>query len=84
MSTEQLLSERLQTHGDYSNVARYSQTIKQICHGSPNWKYMTPCQRETLDMVANKLGRILSGDANFEDHWRDIAGYAQLTAERLA
>jgi hypothetical protein len=40
-------------------------------------------QRETLDMIAHKIGRILAGDPNVEDHWKDIAGYATLSADRV-
>ena len=34
-------------------------------------------------MICHKIGRIINGDANYEDSWRDIAGYAQLVADRL-
>ena len=40
-------------------------------------------QLEALDMIAHKLGRILEGDPHYSDSWRDIAGYAQLVADRL-
>jgi hypothetical protein len=42
---------------------------------------MPDAQIEALDMIALKLSRILSGQANFKDHWDDIAGYAKLGAE---
>ena len=32
-------------------------------------------------MIALKLSRILSGQANFKDHWDDISGYAKLASE---
>jgi hypothetical protein len=35
-------------------------------------------QQEALDMICHKIGRIINGDANYDDSWRDIAGYAQL------
>jgi hypothetical protein len=34
-------------------------------------------------MIAHKIGRILNGDPNYADSWIDIAGYAQLVADRL-
>ena len=43
-----------------------------------NWKSLDDMQRETLEMVATKIGRILSGNPHEVDHWKDIAGYAQL------
>lgn len=28
-----------------------------------------------MNMLAEKLSRIIEGDGNFDDHWVDIAGY---------
>lgn len=38
---------------------------------------------EALEMIAHKIGRILNGDPGYADSWVDIAGYAQLVADRL-
>ena len=80
---EQLLAERKTTHGEYRDHANYTQVIKAVIHGSPNWDLMENHQRETLEMIAHKIGRILAGDHSFDDHWKDISGYAKLTADRL-
>ena len=40
-------------------------------------------QREGLEMIAHKVGRILAGNPSFPDHWFDIEGYARITRERL-
>ena len=50
---------------------------------SPNWPGLTDAQREALEMVAHKIGRILNGDPNYHDSWHDIVGYAKLVADRL-
>lgn len=78
-----ILAARKSTHGEYADHASFTQQIKDICHASRNWQRMNSHQRETLEMIAHKIGRILAGDPNFDDHWRDIAGYATLTADRL-
>lgn len=57
------------------NIYRIQHSIK--------WERMTPDQCEALDMIAHKIGRILNGDPDYADSWRDIAGYAQLVADRL-
>lgn len=80
---DELLAERGKTHGDYSMHAWITQSIKAIHHQSPNWDRLTPIQKETLDMVAHKIGRVLAGDPDVADHWDDMAGYAKLTADRL-
>ena len=40
-------------------------------------------QREAIDMIIHKLGRIINGNPDKVDHWTDIAGYAKLVADRL-
>ena len=40
-------------------------------------------QFEALHMIFHKIGRIIAGDPNYADSWHDIAGYAQLVADRL-
>jgi hypothetical protein len=40
-------------------------------------------QREALDMIAHKIGRILNGDPNYADSWHDLEGYARLVEQRL-
>ena len=77
-----LIAERGRTHGDYSEHAACTQTLKFHMEETRNWSMLNFTQRETLHMIAHKIGRILSGDPNFRDHWADIAGYAQLQADR--
>lgn len=78
-----LLNERNATHGDFLSNASLSQQTKMIWRETMGWHHLTVDQRESLDMIAHKVGRILSGDPNFKDHWADISGYADLIAERL-
>ncbi len=40
-------------------------------------------QMEALEMIMHKIGRIINGDADYDDSWRDIAGYAMLVCDRL-
>lgn len=46
----------------------------------PSWGDCSPSKREALDMIVHKMHRILSGAPDYEDHWDDIAGYADLAA----
>lgn len=81
MKTEEILSERGKTNGDYSQMCAVSQEIKESM-GLAQPKY-TPYMRESIEMIAHKLSRIAAGDPLTEDHWRDIAGYATLAADRV-
>lgn len=83
-----LTTTRGKTHGDFSDHAQCTQNLKYAIHTftrldkSEPWQRLTTCQRESLDMIVHKIGRILAGDPDFRDHWDDIAGYAHLVAER--
>ena len=46
------------------------------------WAKLTDPQKEALEMIAHKIGRILAGRPAFRDQWDDIAGYAKLVAYR--
>lgn len=80
---DSLLIERGKTHGDYAEHAGITQALKAVMHNTPGWAKLNDMQRETLDMNAHKVGRILAGNANFPDHWDDIAGYARLVSQRI-
>ena len=51
---------------------------------APNWPHLADDQRECLEMLAHKIGRILNGDPDYPDSWHDMVGYAKLVADRLA
>lgn len=72
------LSERAKTHGDFVENGRIMQALKMEMVNSQNWLSLAPFQQEALQMIQHKIGRILSGDPNEPDHWKDIAGYATL------
>lgn len=75
-----LLQEREKTHGSFERNASVSQALKLIFNDNLIVNTL-PAHREALDMIALKLSRILSGQADFKDHWDDIAGYAKLASE---
>lgn len=86
MNIDELLRERGTTHGDFSEHARITQNLKAMAANGVNWKQskLTSTQREAIDMILHKLGRIIAGDPNHRDHWDDIAGYAKLASERTS
>lgn len=78
-----LLDEREKTHGAFYNVASMAQELKDAMRRGRNWKVLDDTERETLEMIASKIGRILAGNPHEPDHWRDIAGYATLIERAL-
>ncbi len=81
MTVENTLENRNGCHGDYPQQAATAEALKNVMKAGKFWKMMTPVQRESLDIIAVKISRILTGNPNHADHWHDIQGYARL-AER--
>jgi hypothetical protein len=74
------LKERGRTHGDFTETAHVAQELKSLLYAAQSTHNgaRTPAMSEALDMICTKLARIVCGDPNEPDHWRDIAGYARL------
>lgn len=77
------LAERQKTHGDFKDHANITQDLKNLIRSNPGWTVLTSSMQEALDMIAHKIGRVLSGNPEHLDHWRDIAGYATLIERQL-
>lgn len=78
------LEERGKRYGKFTGHASITQMLKDVMRNTSNWDdLLIHDQREALDMIAHKIGRILNGDPDYSDSWIDIAGYAQLVADRL-
>lgn len=78
------LAQRGDRYGKFTGHARITQELKRVIVESKNWKILTADQKESLEMICHKMGRILNGDPNYDDSWIDIAGYAKLVADRLS
>src|SRR5690606_40704517 len=66
-----------------STHAKIAQDIKHAMMQGRNWANLPPYMKESLEMIAQKAGRILNGDPRHEDSWDDIAGYAKLSADAI-
>jgi hypothetical protein len=83
MSVKELVARRALTHGSWAETARVAQNIKNAMGSSPNWPNLADSQKEGLDMIAQKIARILTGNMNADEHWEDIAGYIELIRRGL-
>lgn len=77
------LNERGSRYGKFKNHAEVTQMLKSVMFNFREDLNLEPDQREALEMIAHKIGRIINGDPNYADSWIDIAGYAKLVADRL-
>ena len=77
------VEERGNRYGAFKDSADIIQELKSVMRSTRNWSNLTPSQREALEMIQHKVGRILNGDPNYTDSWHDIKGYAHLIEEEL-
>lgn len=82
---DDILTERGSRYGTFTGHAEISQAIKRVCNmfAEARGTELADDQCEALSMIAHKIARILNGDPDYADSWIDIAGYAQLVADRL-
>jgi len=78
MEIKKVLQTRAGTYGEYRDVSQISQDIKKVIKNSRNYPLMPAYMVESLELIANKLARILNGDPLYDDSWRDISGYCTL------
>jgi hypothetical protein len=81
--TEALITERGIRYGEFKDGAAIMQQLKDVMHTAPKWDALKPSQKEALEMIQHKIGRILNGDPNYDDNWKDIAGYATLIVKEI-
>lgn len=81
--TEVLITERGSRYGKFKDGAEIMQSLKDTMRDVDGWNNLTASQKEALDMIQHKIGRILNGDPTYDDSWKDIAGYATLIVNEL-
>ena len=79
------LDARAVEYGKFIEGAEVMQMLKRVVLNALNNRDKTLAhdQAEAMDMIIHKIGRIVNGNPDVVDHWLDIAGYAQLVADRL-
>lgn len=79
-----ILKERGDRYGSFDGHARITQSLKQeFVVNAKKYSTMSDSQKEAIDMIFHKIGRIGNGDPNYLDSWVDIVGYAQLVVDEL-
>lgn len=83
MAIEQTLEERGKRYGEFHEHARICQRIKEAMAMEKGWERLQPDMKQALEVIADKIARILNGDPYYVDNWHDISGYATLVEKRL-
>jgi hypothetical protein len=82
---DETLDNRAKDYGKFIQGAEIMQMLKRMVHNYIELRgtKLAFDQREAIDMIIHKLGRIINGNPDKVDTWVDIAGYAKLVADRL-
>lgn len=82
MNTQEILEERQSTHGEFDDNAQITDDIMKVLSGSRNWSDAPSAFRVGAFHIVHKLARAFSGNLTFNDHWKDIQGYAKLMEDK--
>ena len=82
---DETLDNRAKDYGKFIQGAEIMQMLKRMVHNYIELRgtKLAFDQREAIDMIIHKLGRIINGNPDKVDTWVDFAGYAKLVADRL-
>ena len=83
MSINKTLEQRGSRYGKFKDVAATTYALQEILRNAKNHEHMTDDQVIALDMICNKMARIVNGDPSYSDNWHDISGYATLVEQEL-
>lgn len=83
VSIDETLAQRGSRYGPFKRHAEISQELQRVVAHYGGYRKMSDSQCEAINMIMHKIGRVINGDPNYDDNWRDIAGYAQLIVDEL-
>jgi hypothetical protein len=86
LSIDETLKERASRYGVFELHADVTQKLKStmwLFKNGSAFDNLSADQKEALEMIQHKIGRVLNGDPNYIDSWVDIEGYARLVSERI-
>lgn len=82
-SIDSMLDQREARYGDFRDHSVITQNIKRAMQAAPKYQNLEDWKKESLEMIAHKIGRILNGDSDYKDSWTDIIGYTRLIEQDL-
>jgi hypothetical protein len=82
-TTREVLAERGERYGDFKDHAKLCQDLKTVMRTGKSWNDCSDTHKQALEVIADKIARMLNGDPNYEDNVVDIIGYSQLVLDQL-
>jgi hypothetical protein len=83
MELQSTLAQRHGTHGDFTDNAQVTEDLMDVLRKSPQWNNLPAFAKVAIYMIVHKIARITCGDYSFNDHWKDIQGYAKISEDRF-
>ena len=80
---DKVLEERGDRYGEFKKHAYLCQELKAVMRLGDSWDKCSPSQKQALEVIADKIARMLNGDPYYDDNWIDIIGYSQLVLNEL-
>lgn len=80
---KEILKERGDRYGVFKEHAQICQDLKGVMNTVEGWTRLTSSQKQALEVIADKIARMLNGDPNYDDNWQDIIGYSQLVLDQI-
>jgi len=77
------LAERGKKYGEFKDHAKISQSLKRAMWATTRWVDLPDDTKEALEMIQHKIARVLNGDPEYDDTYRDVVGYATLVLDRI-
>ena len=79
----ELLKQREERYGKYSDVAEMTQSLMSIIESGASYERVPDTHKTIFFMIANKIARAVNGDPSYIENWHDIAGYSTLIENSL-
>lgn len=85
LSVSDTLDARHEVYGKFIELAAVARQLREVIqnHLELRGKALDDDMDEALTLICSKIARIVNGSQYHIDNWHDIAGYAQLVADRL-
>lgn len=81
-SIKEILAERGNTHGDFTDNSEIGQRLKEIVRSGKSWEQRSNIEKEAIEYVLSKIARWVSAPGFHLDNPLDCAGYMTLVANR--
>lgn len=81
-TVRQTLNQRQEQYGSFEDVAMITEQMVDVMRKG-YYENLAYNQKMALYMICSKMARIVNGNPNHKDSWRDIAGYATLIDNEL-